>query len=357
MRILITRSGENIFSEEEKRDIIERKFRSTTTNKLYQRKMTIVKYVNKRDKKIIEEKPAPKNYFVPPGISMKAEDFFSKTTSTFYPKKIRIFTEPNKNAQFDKYRKIRINMQKITFPKELQAKYEIYKMPENLESNNLYEKEPSKLSKFTNPNYKFSLRELIDNKTVFDLKNEILKQERVRERLSTINEQNFRTNYAYLPRIKELNEILNYKKIKGDKIELIKYINSHNKISDVFLKNIVTSDKVEIEKFDKISQTLLFNKDADRKIKSELERKVKSKQNLNKLKIASNLMKMSKEVKLEEKILDKYQRIYDKKSNYLDKHKEIQKEWKRKGIKYLASKSFMPRKPYNNLSELTNIDE
>ena len=59
--------------------------------------------------------------------------------------------------------------------------------------------------------------------------------------------------------MKELNEILKYKKISEDKLDLIKYINSHNRVSDLYLKNIVTSDKEEIEKFDKISQTLLFN--------------------------------------------------------------------------------------------------
>ena len=59
--------------------------------------------------------------------------------------------------------------------------------------------------------------------------------------------------------MKELNEILKYKKINEDKLDLIKYINSHNRVSDLYLKNIVTSDKEEIEKFDKISQTLLFN--------------------------------------------------------------------------------------------------
>ena len=37
MRILITQSGENIFSEEEKREIVEKKFRSTTKNKGYQK--------------------------------------------------------------------------------------------------------------------------------------------------------------------------------------------------------------------------------------------------------------------------------------------------------------------------------
>ena len=252
MRILITQSGENIFSEEEKKELLDKKFRSTTTNKIYLKKLTIEKYNNnKKEKKNTEEKPVNKNYFIPPGISFKPDDFYSKTTSTFYPKNIKIFTEPNKDSEYNKYRKIRINIQKVTFPKELQSKYDLYKIPKQSDNNITYEEAPPKINKLNNPEYKFSLGEIIGNKTVSKLKKEIATRERVKEKLSVINEKNFRTNYAYIPKMKELNEILNYKKIRGDKLELIKYIHSHNRVSDLFLKNIVTSDNLEIQKFDK----------------------------------------------------------------------------------------------------------
>ena len=357
MRILITQSGENIFSEEEKREMIEKNFRSTTTNKIYQKKLTIEKINNKKDKKTNEEKPIHKNYFIPAGISKKPDDFYSKTTNSFYPnsKNIRIFTDPNNNYQNNKYRKIRINIQKVNFPKELQSKYDLYKIPKKDDSNITYEEAPPKINKLNNPYYKFSLGEIIDNKIVFKLKNEIAARERVRERLSVVNENNFRTNYAYIPKMKELNEILNYKKIKGDKLELIKYLHYHNNLSDLFLRNIVTSDNVDIEKYDKISQTLLFNKDIDKKLKLELERKIKTNHNLNKLRITNNLYKMNKAVKLEQQILDKYKKEYDKKLNYIDKHKEIQKGWKKMGMKYLTAKSFTPRKPMTN--SITSNDE
>ena len=355
MRILITQTGENIFTEEEKREIQERKFRATTTNKMYQKKFTIEKI--RKDKKTNEEKPVHKNYFIPAGISMKPDDFYSKTTSSFYPKNIKIFTDSSKNDQYNKYRKIRINMQKVNFPKELQTKYDLYKIPKKTEGNIVYEEAPPKINKYSNPNYKFSLGEIIDNKTVFKLKKEISTRERVREKLSVVNEKNFRTNYAYIPKMEELNEILNYKKIKGDKLELIKYINSHNHLSDLFLKNIITSDNIELEKYDKISQTLLFNKDADKKMRLDLERKLKTKQNLNKLRITSNLHKMNKEIKLEQEILDKYIKKFDKKLNYLEKHKEMEKAWKKMGMKYLTSKVFTPRKPIsNNNSASSNND-
>ena len=348
MRILITQSGELIFTDEEKREIMEKKFRSTTTNKIYQKKLTIEKINNRKDKKTNEEKLIHKNYFIPAGISMKPDDFYSKTTSSFYPKNIRIFTDINKNDQNNRYRRIRINMQKVNFPKELQSKYDLYKIPKKEDNNIVYEEAPQKINKLNNPNYKFSLGEIIDNKKVLKLKNEIAARERVKERLSVINEKNFRTNYASIPKMKELNEILNYKKIKGDKLELIKYIHSHLHLSDLFLRNIVTSDNVDIEKYDKISPTLLFNKEVDKKLKLELERKMKTKHNLNKLRITNNLFKMNKEVKLEKQILDKYKKEFDKKLNYIDKHKEIKKGWEKMKIKNLTAKSSTPKKPINN---------
>ena len=359
MRILITQLGENIFSEEEKREIAEKKFRSTSTNKTILKKLTIEKIRQRNNKKMDEEKPVHKNYFIPAGISMKPDDYYSKTTSTFYPKNVKIFiNDNNKTDSFNKYRKIRINMQKVNFPKELQSKYDLYKIPKKSDGNIEYEQAPPKKDKYSNPNYKFALKEIIDHKAVYKLKNEIAKRERVRERLSVVNERNFRTNYAYTPKMEQLNEILQYKKIRGDKLELIKYINTHNHLSDLFLRNIVTSDKINIDKFDKISQTLLFNKDADVKLKLDLERKIKTRQNLNKLKVTTNLHKMNKEVKLEHEILNKYGKKYDKKLNYLEKHKEIQKEWRKMGIKYLTAKVFTPRKPIsNNNSSSSSINE
>ena len=356
MRILITQSGENIFNDEERREIMDKKFRSTTTNKIYRKKLTIEKFNKRKDKKAYDEKNIHKNYFIPAGISYKPDDFFSKTTSTFYPKTIKIFAETNKNEDYNKYRKIRINMQKVNFPKELQSKYDLFKIPKKSDNDVIYEEAPPKINRLNKPDYKFSLGEIIDNKIIDKLKNEIAIRERVKEKLSVINESNFRTNYAYIPKMKELDEILNYKKIKGDKLELIKYINTHTSLSDLFLKNIATSDKIDIEKYDKISQTLLFNKDVDKKLKLELERKVKTKQSLSKLRVTNNLMKMNKEVKMEEQILDKYKKDFDKKLNYLEKHKEIERGWKKMGIKYLAAKTFIPRKPIN-VNELSGSGE
>ena len=67
----------------------------------------------------------------------------------------------------------------------------------------------------------------------------------------------------------------------------------------------------------------------DLKFKSEIKRKVKMKQNLTKLRITNNLNRMNKEIQLEEQILDKYNKEYNKKLNYLEKHKEIEKTWKK----------------------------
>ena len=93
----------------------------------------------------------------------------------------------------------------------------------------------------------------------------------------------------------------------------------------------------------------------DLKFKSEIKRKVKMKQNLTKLRITNNLNRMNKEIQLEEQILDKYNKEFDKKLNYLEKHKEIEKGWKKMGMKYLTSKTFIPRKQPST-SIISNIE-
>ena len=353
MRILITTTGENIFTEDEKQNILDKKFRSTTTNKRYLKKLTIEKIPNKHEKKQTNTKPKNKNYFIPAGIVYKPDDFFSKTTSTFYPKTIRIATDLKNEDKYDKYRRIRIKMKKVVFPKVLQTKYELDKIQQKTENEELNEENKSKGDEKIKTEYKLSLGEIIDNKKVYQLKTEVQNRERTKEKLSVITEQNFRTNYAFKPKIEELKEILSYKKIRGDKHELIKYINTHNHITDLFLKNLVTSNNDDIKKYEKISQTLLFNKELDLKLRSDIKRKVRIKQNMTKLRITNNLNKMNKEVKLEAEILNKYQKIYDKKLNYLEKHKEIEKTWKKSGINYLATRKYIQKKPPSESSSFS----
>ena len=353
MRILITTTGENIFTEEERQSILDKKFRSTTTNKRYLKKLTIEKISNRHEKKQTNTKPKYKNYFIPAGIAYKPDDFYSKTTSTFYPKTIRITTDLKNEEKYNKYRRIRINMKKVVFPKVLQTKYELDKIQQTPEPEDLNEENKSKVEEKIKNEYKLSLQEIIDNKKVNKLKTEVENRERTKEKLSVITEQNFRTNYAFKPKIEELKEILSYKKIRGDKRELIKYINTHNHITDLFLKNLVTSTKNEINKYEKISQTLLFNKELDLKLESDIKRKVRMKQNITKLRITNNLNKMNKEVKLEQEILNKYQKVYDKKLNYMERHKEIEKTWKKSGINYLATRNHIKQKPPSESSSFS----
>ena len=353
MRILITTTGENIFTEDERQSILDKKFRSTTTNKRYLKKLTIEKISNRHEKKQTNTKPKYKNYFIPAGIAYKPDDFYSKTTSTFYPKTIRITTDLKNEEKYNKYRRIRINMKKVVFPKVLQTKYELDKIQQTPEPEDLNEENKSKVEEKIKNEYKLSLQEIIDNKKVNKLKTEVENRERTKEKLSVITEQNFRTNYAFKPKIEELKEILSYKKIRGDKLELIKYINTHNHITDLFLKNLVTSTKNEINKYEKISQTLLFNKELDLKLESDIKRKVRMKQNITKLRITNNLNKMNKEVKLEQEILNKYQKVYDKKLNYMERHKEIEKTWKKSGINYLATRNHIKQKPPSESSSFS----
>ena len=78
-------------------------------------------------------------------------------------------------------------------------------------------------------------------------------------------------------------------------------------------------------------------------MKRALERKIKTKENLKKINITNDLHIMNDEVKLEKKILDKYNKTIDKKLVFLDKHKEIKKKWKKLGLTFLTAKAYTPR--------------
>jgi len=68
--------------------------------------------------------------------------FFQKQQVLFHLKTIKIFAKNNKNEDYNKYHKIRINMQKVNFPKELQSKYDLFKIPKKSDSDVIYEEIP-----------------------------------------------------------------------------------------------------------------------------------------------------------------------------------------------------------------------
>ena len=91
----------------------------------------------------------------------------------------------------------------------------------------------------------------------------------------------------------------------------------------------------------------------DLKLKSDIKRKVRMEQNITKQKITNNLNKMNQDIKLEQEILNKYQRNFDKKLNYLEKHKEIEKAWKKGRINNLATKNpIIVKQPTESSSNL-----
>lgn len=372
MRILVTKNGENIFTEEEKIEIRERQFRSTVPSRIYRkRRLTLDKESrnnlhvirnNLHNKRNLLITTSDSNIF--PNLKQhNSKPFsqfsrfnqttnnanttknllaFSKTSNSFYPQNQNIKITSNNP------KKINLKSPKITFPKELESKYEVFEhfSKENEDDENIleYEKKQENTNKFARPGYKFTLGEIINDNAKYKLKKFILNEERMRQKLSVIDHSNFRTDYAWTSNLNKLNEILNYKKIKSDKTELIKYLNTHNNLSDKFLRNIVTSDKEELAKYDKISQTLLYNKDMDKKYKDELEQKVKLKSNLSKVSGSNGLNFMGNKIKEEQEILGKYNISVNRKLNYMEKYKEIQKDWRRFGLKHLATKDHVPRK-------------
>lgn len=365
MRILVTKTGRLIFTGTDVKsfDIGS----GINRYKPIMRKYTIDKYktnktlhsnnANTNSQKSLDfniTTRAKKN-----NLSLNTEDYklpdkhYSRTSNNFYSLN---------NQSPSNIIGIKLKQKLYKFPEKMQSKYESYKTS-NTNNDKLQEilgeKSKSELpvieedSKKENYNYKWSLAEILGDKLCYKLKKEVSNKEKMRDKLSVVDSRNFRTDYSKLPDVCKLKEILDYKKIKGDKNELIKYLKMKNEVTPLFLKNLVTSNQYEIFKADKLSQTQLVKEEKDKVLQTEIQMKIKSFHINNKL-IGHNHLKFMKDNLTEENnIFEKYKIRPDKKLKYLDKHQEIKKGWVKYNLNNLENKKYMFDR--NKMSETNTI--
>ncbi|MCQ2821529.1 MAG: hypothetical protein MJ252_30085, partial [archaeon] len=220
--------------------------------------------------------------------------FKIKKSPPKYKLENKLFSIDDTNVSADPIMKsakyVNLKSGRIMFPKGFQYKYETayegYK-DGNIISSSLnhlpslsikYNKTESGDSSKNLISTVFSFKDIIPNKTLTDLKIDFLKDKREKDKMSRITEDQFRTYYQPLSEISKINEVIKSPIINATKTSLIQYLNQKKKVSPITLQNIYESDAERINKFNKMSQIVLHNREEQIKfegtIKKKLERKI-----------------------------------------------------------------------------------
>ena len=253
-----------------------------------------------------------------------------------------------KNATFQN-----VNLTKVTFSKKMAEKYDNNTLKSNIISET--NKIPSSIIK--NKSYEtlnknnikiFSFNEIIPNNVVNRMKIKLIKDKKMKDKLSKIDENNFRSIYSSKTDLEKLDDILSFPKINSTKVGLIKYLNQSKFVNPTTLKTLLHSNPVRINKMNKIAQILIDEEHREKLHKNIIQNKLKNQKKEENMYINNQINNMKDQILGFKERLDKYQKKFDEKDRYKDIFNDIVKHyWNNHNYDKLNKKS-SPKNKYRN---------
>ena len=238
-----------------------------------------------------------------------------------------------------------LSMKKMYFPKFFVEKYEspskstvsiirqTSNILQNLTSNSKEEEE-----KFSSR--LFSFRDILNQKTIYNIKSNIIKNNIEKEKHTKINSSNFRTIYQLRTPIDKFNEIIDQPILNTGNLGLIKYFNEKKYYSPISIQEIVNSKPLRINKINKICESMYRDEEKQQSLKEYIQSKIKNKSNYEKLSFNKNIKKVKINVEKIYEKLEKYSKKIDNKQRYKEQFKELNlKYWNKYDFDKLNKKN------------------
>ena len=343
MRILITKEGTEVIEQ------LDNFTKYSTLNKITAKRYVSVNNFNRTNKTFNKtyylkyNLNSTKNYSSLNCLSLQ------RNRSQLIDLELKI---PNnndiKNATFQN-----VNLTKVTFSKKMAEKYDNNTLKSNIISET--NKIPSSIIK--NKSYEtlnknnikiFSFNEIIPNNVVNRMKIKLIKDKKMKDKLSKIDENNFRSIYSSKTDLEKLDDILSFPKINSTKVGLIKYLNQSKFVNPTTLKTLIHSNPVRINKMNKIAQILIDEEHREKLHKNIIQNKLKNQKKEENMYINNQINNMKDQILGFKERLDKYQKKFDEKDRYKDIFNDIVKHyWNNHNYDKLNKKS-SPKNKYRN---------
>jgi hypothetical protein len=203
----------------------------------------------------------------------------------------------------------------------------------------------------------FRIRELLKDNTMREMEKDVKQASAVRNRLSRVDEGNFRVPFRDPDYLKDIRTSIE-KEVPIENINLIHYLSLKNNVSENFIKQLYSYDQERMKKVNKFCQILVHNQGKEHLLDNEIKTKIQGK-NLKELEdYKKSLARMNNDLGVSNIILKNNTRFNDKKEKYFFIHGDIQsKYWDRYKIDNLHSPRRRPRIRNGNRknSEFENI--
>ena len=215
MRILITKEGTEVIEQ------LDNFTKYSTLNKITAKRYVSVNNFNRTNKTF------NKTYYLKYNLN-STKNYSSLNCLSLQRNRSQLIDlelkSPNKNdiknATFKK-----VNLTKVSFSKKMAEKYDNNTLKSNIISET--NKIPSSIIK--NKSYEtlnknnikiFSFNEIIPNYAVNRMKIKLIKDKKMKDKLSKIDENNFRSIYSSKTDLEKLDDILSFPKINSTKVGL-----------------------------------------------------------------------------------------------------------------------------------------
>ena len=343
MRILITKEGTEVIEQ------LDNFTKYSTLNKITAKRYVSVNNFNRTNKTF------NKTYYLKYNLN-STKNYSSLNCLSLQRNRSQLFDLelkiPNnndiKNATFQN-----VNLTKVTFSKKMAEKYDNNTLKSNIISET--NKIPSSIIK--NKSYEtlnknnikiFSFNEIIPNNVVNRMKIKLIKDKKMKDKLSKIDENNFRSIYSSKTDLEKLDDILSFPKINSTKVGLIKYLNQSKFVNPTTLKTLLHSNPVRINKMNKIAQILIDEEHREKLHKNIIQNKLKNQKKEENMYINNQINNMKDQILGFKERLDKYQKKFDEKDRYKDIFNDIVKHyWNNHNYDKLNKKS-SPKNKYRN---------
>jgi hypothetical protein len=174
----------------------------------------------------------------------------------------------------------------------------------------------------------FQVRDIVQERSLSQLKNKILNDNRVKEKNSRIDHSNFRTVYQEKNYLQKLEAKLD-KEITPDKINLIKYLNQKENLSEVMINKIANFDDEKSNKLNKICQIVFHKQNDDTIFQNMIKKALTVHKNREKVEYRNKLETLGDNIKDLDSVLKKYPKQEFNREKYKDIHNDMLKTWKR----------------------------
>lgn len=243
-----------------------------------------------------------------------------------------------------------LTVKQASIPKNISEKYNNdYKastlLPSlNITRNNNHENEGGNINK------NYTLRDIFKKSAIDDLKKEIVNSKKLKDKLSKIDETKFRSLYVSKSKLEILEEKLQ-KEVHPDKINLIKYLNQKEKITETLIDKLSTADDNKEKKFNKICQ-IVFQKNEEYNLFNQTAKQsIHNSRNKEKIEYKSDIERMGSSLNRFTTMLMHYPKNENHRKKFKDKHTDLEKNfWK----KYHVNRLQRTKWKYSNQN---SIDE